>query len=125
MSPGLSQAFRDRVYRVVRAVPRGRVITYGAIAGLIPAPAGVDWLAYRRIRARWVGYALAACPDDLPWQRVVNSQGGVSRRPGHGPHAQRNLLEAEGVIFDEQGRIDLQVYGWEPPEAWRVSHGLL
>ncbi len=100
-------------------------MTYGGIAALIPPPSGVDWLAYRRIRARWVGYALAACPDDLPWQRVINSQGRVSPRQGHGPHAQRTLLHDEGVIFDRQGTVDLQRFGWKPSQAWRAARGLL
>jgi methylated-DNA-protein-cysteine methyltransferase-like protein len=113
------------VYAIVREIPGGRVMTYGGIAALIPPPAGVDWDAYDHIKARWVGYALADCPESLPWQRVVNAQGRVSIRPGHGPHLQRNLLEAEGVIFDERGRLDLKRYAWEPTPAWLKQHGLL
>lgn len=125
MPSALSSVFREQVHAIVRAIPRGRVMTYGSIAALIPPPGGVDWLAYRRIRARWVGYALAACPDDLPWQRVINSRGQVSPRPGHGPHAQRILLRGEGVIFDRQGRVDLRRFGWQPSESWRAGRGLL
>ena len=100
-------------------------MTYGAIAALIPVPVGSDWLGYRRIRARWVGYALADCPDALPWQRVVNAQGGISARSGHGPHIQRNLLEQEGVVTNEHGRVDLKACSWIPDPAWCAAHDLL
>ncbi len=125
MTSRLSSAFRAQVHAIVRAIPTGRVMTYGSVAALIPPPGGIDWLAYRRIRARWVGYALAACPEELPWQRVINGQGRVSPRPGHGPHAQRTLLEGEGVIFDSQGKVDLQRFGWQPSGRWRSGRGLL
>jgi methylated-DNA-protein-cysteine methyltransferase-like protein len=111
--PGPPQAFRQQVFEAVRRIPRGRVATYGQIAARIPPPPGTDPLGYMRIRARWVGYALADCPDDVPWQRVVNAQGCVSTRPGHGPHVQRILLEEEGVVFGESGRVDLGSFGWE------------
>jgi methylated-DNA-protein-cysteine methyltransferase-like protein len=124
MGSRLSSAFRERVYQIVGAIPLGRVMTYGSIAALIPPPPGIDWLAYRRIRARWVGYALAACPDELPWQRVVNGQGRISRRPGHGPHVQRSLLRREGVVFDRQGKVDLERFAWKPGTAWLRARGL-
>jgi methylated-DNA-protein-cysteine methyltransferase-like protein len=55
---------------------------------------------------------MAACPQDVPWQRVINSQGKVSLRSGGGGAHQRELLEAEGVIFDERDRVDLKIYAW-------------
>ncbi|OGO66664.1 MAG: hypothetical protein A2030_08760 [Chloroflexi bacterium RBG_19FT_COMBO_50_10] len=58
---------------------------------------------------------MAACPQDVPWQRVINSQGKVSLRPGGGGSNQRELLEAEGVIFDERDRVDLKIYAWDGP----------
>jgi len=108
------ESFSQTVYSLVRRIPRGRVMTYGAIAALIPAPRGVAADSYRRVRARWVGYALARCPDAIPWQRVVNAQGQVSRRPGHGPHVQRWLLRREGVRFVGGDRIPLERYAWRP-----------
>jgi len=54
---------------------------------------------------------MAACPDDVPWQRVINSQGKISPRPG-GAEKQRQLLEQEGVEFDAKDRVDLKKYGW-------------
>ena len=62
------------------------------------------------------GYAMAGCPDDVSWQRVVNSRGMISLRADGRPDLrQRRILEAEGIAFDERGRIDLATYGWFPP----------
>jgi methylated-DNA-protein-cysteine methyltransferase-like protein len=67
---------------------------------------------------------MAACPSDVPWQRVLNSQGRVSLRPGGAE--QRRLLEEEGVVFDSRDRVDLKVYGWKgPSEEWCRAHYLL
>ena len=59
----------------------------------------------------WVGSAMAACPEDTPWHRVINAQGKISLRGG-GDSAQRVRLEDEGVIFDERGRVNLKEYQW-------------
>ena len=109
-SPPDPQMFNERVWQLVRQVPRGKVATYGQIALMIPTPAGVDFDAYRAQAPRWVGSAMAACPDDVPWQRVINSQGKISERPG--AKKQRQLLEEEGVVFVKD-RIDLKKYGWK------------
>jgi len=67
-------------------------------------------------RARQVGYSMAALPDDydVPWHRVINAKGEVSKRSGGNTfeNIQRTLLEAEGVKFDERGRVDLDRFGW-------------
>jgi methylated-DNA-protein-cysteine methyltransferase-like protein len=100
----MTSSFFERVYQVVRLIPPGKVATYGQIARLLEAPHA----------ARTVGWAMASSrDDDVPWQRVVNAQGRISgaRRVESG--RQRELLEAEGVVFDEDGRIDLTVYQWE------------
>lgn len=107
-------AYRQAVYRIVCSIPVGHVLTYGDIGQMIPPPSGIDLPAYARVRARWVGYAMRDCPDDIPWQRVVNAQGAISPRPGLGPQVQRALLEEEGVHFKENGRIDLDRYRWLP-----------
>jgi methylated-DNA-protein-cysteine methyltransferase-like protein len=104
-------AFNHRVWSVVRQIPAGRVATYGQIARLIPLPAGVDLQSYLAFGPRWVGSAMAGCPDDVPWQRVINAKGEISPRPG--AEQQRRLLEAEGVAFDERGRVDLGRFGWQ------------
>lgn len=118
-------AFYSRVYEIVCAIPLGLVMTYGNIALLIPPPTGVDHAGYARIRARWVGGAMAACPDDVPWHRVINAQGGISKRAGFGPQLQRILLEDEGVVFDAHGQLNLKVYGWDPDADWLLDRGLL
>lgn len=96
-----------RIYAVVRRIPRGRVATYGQVAEL----AGLAG------RARQVGYALHALPagSTVPWHRVINAAGGVSRRAAPGDElAQRQLLEREGVRFDPRGRVRLASASWRP-----------
>jgi methylated-DNA-protein-cysteine methyltransferase-like protein len=96
----------ERVYALVRQIPRGRVAPYGWIARWLGWPHG----------ARTVGWALRALRPgtDVPWHRVVNAQGRISLADAR---AQRMLLEAEGVVFDATGRIDLTTYAWKGPDA--------
>ena len=107
--------FRGRVYALVAAIPAGRVATYGQIAALAGHPR----------RARHVGNALAA-PDHpghphLPWHRVINAQGRISRRggadwsPGDAEPRQMRLLQAEGIAF-KTGRVNLEQFRWRPEE---------
>lgn len=119
------EQFNQQVYAIVAAIPPRRLMTYGGIAALIPPPAGIDPLAYTRIRARWAGYAMAECPSELPWHRVVNAKGEISHRHGHGPHVQRQLLLEEGIEVSPKGRVDLQSFLWEPETRWLREHGLL
>jgi len=101
--------FNERVWELARKIPRGRVATYGQLAMMLAPPAGVDSAAYQAFGPRWVGGAMAGCPDDVPWQRVINSQGRISQRPG--AEKQRQLLEGEGVVFAKD-RVDFKKYGW-------------
>jgi methylated-DNA-protein-cysteine methyltransferase related protein len=97
----------ERIYAVVRRIPKGRVATYGQVAEL----AGLAG------HARQVGYALSGVGprDDVPWQRVVNARGEVSPRAEVGwDEIQRSLLEDEGVDVDARGRIDLARFRWKP-----------
>lgn len=98
----------EAIYAVVRAIPRGRVATYGQVARLAGLPN----------HARLAGYALHALParSDVPWHRVVNAKGEVSpRRDGSGhDRLQRLMLERENVRFDGKGRILLRTYRWRP-----------
>jgi len=91
---------RTRIHAAVRRIPRGRVSSYGAVATAAGLPG----------HARQVGYALAALEDgtDVPWHRVVNARGEISPRSGDRSveALQRALLEAEGITFDERGRVD-------------------
>ncbi len=111
-SPPDPQAYNEQVWHLARQVPHGKVVTYGQIAQLIPLPAGVDPDEYKTFGARWVGEAMAACPADVPWQRVINAQGKISQRPG--AQRQRQLLEAEGIVFVKD-KVDLKVYKWPGP----------
>lgn len=124
-SPPDPKTYAAKVYELVRAIPAGRVMTYGQIASLIFPPGQMDVDQYRRLSPRWVGSAMANCPDDVPWQRVINSQGKVSARPGYGPLVQRSLLEQEGVPFDERERVDLNTYGWQPSADWLRAQGFV
>lgn len=91
------------MYRLVRRVPRGAVVTYGQVAVMLGRPRA----------ARAVGGAMGRCPDDVPWHRVVNAQGGVSRRRRVGSMlTQRIRLEQEGVPM-RRGRVVLARCRWE------------
>jgi methylated-DNA-protein-cysteine methyltransferase-like protein len=110
--PPNPQAYYEQVWQLVRQVPHGKVVTYGQIAHMLPLPGGVDPQAYKAFGPRWVGEAMAACPGDVPWQRVINSQGKISERPG--AERQRQLLENEGVLFVKD-KVDLKLYQWRGP----------
>jgi methylated-DNA-protein-cysteine methyltransferase-like protein len=103
--------FNHQVWDIVRHIPPGKVATYGQIARMIPLPEGMDPKAYQVFGPRWVGSAMAKCPEDVPWQRVINSKGEISPRPG--AQEQRGLLEEEAVQFNERSRIDLKIFGWQ------------
>lgn len=97
----------ERIFDCVQQVPPGRVTTYGTIGQIVGCP------------ARVVGYALhhlhnIARPD-VPWQRVINAQGRISTYGA----TQREILEHEGVQFDEQGRVDFGQFGWPDQLAER------
>lgn len=99
----------ERIYRLVLRIPRGRVMTYGQIARLLED----------RYSPRLVGWAMHATPKDernIPWHRVINSQGSIStgRVILTQPDVQQLLLEAEGVVFDARGHCDLKQYQWSP-----------
>jgi methylated-DNA-protein-cysteine methyltransferase-like protein len=99
----------ERIYRVVRQIPRGKVATYGQIARIVD-----------RCTARMVGYAMAALRGrtDVPWQRVINSKGEISiRSRGEGAHRQRKLLEKEGLRFDQRDRVNLRKVQWAGSRA--------
>ena len=110
--------FFERVYQLVRQVPPGKVTSYGAIARMLDHPHA----------ARTVGWALHSLPEgsDVPWQRVINSQGRISTScREHGTDRQRALLEAEGIEFDERETVDWGRFGWEGlawPEVEELMH---
>ena len=94
--------FPQAVWRLARRIPRGRVATYGQLAALLGRPRA----------ARAVGYAMHACPRDVPWHRVVNASGGISRRARmESMVTQRILLVREGVAL-RSGRVILARHRW-------------
>jgi methylated-DNA-protein-cysteine methyltransferase-like protein len=111
LPPAQRTAFFQAVWALVRQIPAGKVSTYGQIAARIPVPPGVSAEDFKALRARWVGQAMAECPANVPWQRVINSEGKISPRPG--ADLQRQLLEAEGVVFDDRAHVNLEIYGWQ------------
>ena len=120
--PPDARAFNPKVWEAARQVPYGKVATYGKLAELVGAPQGIDPEDYTSLGPRWVGTAMAACPADVPWHRIVNAQGRISIRTGGGHLKQRALLEAEGIEFDDKDRIDLNRFGWGiPPLARQIS----
>ncbi len=105
----------ERIHDLVRRIPRGKVAAYGQIA---------HWLGWPR-GARTVGWALRAlrAGTDVPWHRVINAQGRISLR---GDDVQRGLLEAEGVVFDKTGQIDMKTHAWKGPSIeWLAENGEL
>ena len=95
------------ILKVVRAIPEGRVATYGQVASLAGIPRN----------ARQVGTVLRDLPEDsnVPWHRVVNAAGRISSRSQHSVFEglQRHLLEEEGVTFEDVEQIDLAEYRWD------------
>ena len=97
--------YRERVFEIVREIPAGQVMTYGQIAEIL----GENYTP------RTVGFVMHAATEDVPWQRVINAQGACST--GHivlPVNLQQQMLESEGVVFNEKGRCDLKKYRWQP-----------
>ena len=94
-----------RIYHCIREIPAGSVATYGQIASMVGCG------------PRQVGYALSALKNkvtDIPWHRVINREGRISVRSTDGFSLQQELLEAEGVLFSLDGRVNLGDFGWQP-----------
>lgn len=101
------KVYRQKVYDIVRAIPAGMVMTYGQIALIL----GEGYTP------RTVGYVMhAAETENVPWQRVINSQGKCSTGRITMPlNLQQEMLEAEGLLFNGKARCDLSLYQWHPP----------
>jgi len=106
MRYNIEKGFYERVVKFIKTVPAGKVATYGQIADYAGNPRA----------AREVAYILHSSSEkeNLPWQRVINSKGRISMKPGRGYELQKRLLEDEGVVFDEEGRIDFDKFLWQP-----------
>ena len=106
-------AFAQQVYAMVGQIPNGKVATYGQIAELVG-----DALA-----AREVGHIMSCVPAELklPCHRVVNRTGGLAPEYAFGGQdRQRALLEAEGVTFLTDGRIDMVLHLWGEYEQFDI-----
>jgi methylated-DNA-protein-cysteine methyltransferase-like protein len=92
-----------KILQAIQRIPRGKVATYGQIAGMA-GNSRASRLVVRTLRSREGA--------NLPWHRVINSQGMISLR-GRGYEEQRKLLESEGIVFDGNDRIDLKRFQWQ------------
>ena len=102
--------FTAEVIRLIKAIPPGKVATYGQIAyttGLYPSVRRVVWILHS-----------FSDKERLPWHRVVNRKGEISLRPGTGYEKQKKLLEEEGIEFDKKDRIDLDLFLWDPDDFY-------
>ena len=105
--------YRARVYRIVRKIPRGRVMTYGQLAEIL----GDGYTP------RTIGFVMHGSDDKTPWHRVVNAQGGCSTGRIVIPYdKQQRMLEHEGVEFNDRARCALKQYLWIPSD--KRTHGL-
>ncbi|MDJ0835738.1 MAG: methylated-DNA--[protein]-cysteine S-methyltransferase [Acidobacteriota bacterium] len=103
----MKSTWNQKVWNLVKTIPRGKVASYGQLAGMLGQPR----------KARHVGYALHQTPEDLvlPWHRVINAQGRISFSEHSQEYLmQKAMLEAEKVTFQDGNRIDMKVYGWRP-----------
>ena len=100
------QPLSERIVKVIRKIPKGKVATYGQIADLAGNPRA----------ARQVVRILHTLSENekLPWYRVINSRGTISLRPGEGYEIQKAILIKEKIIFDDNDKIDLKRFGWNP-----------
>lgn len=97
--------YRERVYAVVRQIPKGHVMTYGQLATEL----GEGYTP------RTVGYVMHGADEDVPWHRVINSQGKCSTGRLTIPiDLQQELLEGEGIVFSSSGKCDMKLYQWFP-----------
>jgi methylated-DNA-protein-cysteine methyltransferase-like protein len=94
-----------RVFALVRACPAGRVTTYGWIGKAVGYPRG----------ARMIGWIMNESAEGVPAQRVINSKGELSGSWAFGQRGRmRQLLEAEGIVFSTDERVDMKRFGWDP-----------
>ena len=106
--PRVDEAFKNQVYRLVARIPRGKVMTYGQIAALC----GAGWAAWE------VGQIAHTGPTGLPWQRVVNKQGGLAAGwPNGGRAAHAAALRADGVTVSDDFTIDIAQLLWNPDQT--------
>jgi methylated-DNA-protein-cysteine methyltransferase-like protein len=111
----------NEIYKIVQSIPKGRVLTYGVISHMIGgrmSAQGVGWAlkalgSAKRIQTAKKSRTVVYNSVTVPWQRVVNAQGGTStHKVGLPPDLQKQMLEAEGIEFNDEGKLDLDEYLW-------------
>lgn len=106
--PRVDAAFKQQVYDLVAQIPQGRVMTYGQIAALC----GAAWAAWE------VGQIAHTGPSNLPWQRVVNKQGGLAAGwPNGGRAAHAAMLIADGIDVSDDYKVDVAKLLWKPDQT--------
>ena len=102
----MADSFSAEIYRLAGQIPAGRVCTYGTLAMLAGRPGA----------GRTVGWLMSRAPEGLPAHRVLNRRGEMSPPEVFGEGVQRSLLEAEGITFGLDGRVDIKAHLWEGEE---------
>ncbi len=113
----MAEPLTKKVIELIREIPEGRVTTYGFIAALAGNPRA----------ARQVARILHSCSpkEGLPWHRVVNREGRISLRPFQGYEIQKQLLEDEGILFNQKDKIDLNIFLWDGlVKGYTATHSL-
>ena len=110
----LEMNFRERVEAIVRQIPRGRVMTYGQLAGLCGNARA----------ARIVGGIAHFGDPNLPWQRVVSKTGGLAAGYPGGREGHRQVLEQEGIVLDDQLKVDIAALLWKPTDPDYMDGGV-
>ena len=128
-NPPNARSFFETVWDIVCQIPPGKVSSYGQIASMIPPEEDMDPVQMKQLAPRWVGTALRKTPrgKSIPWHRVINSQGKISFPIGSAQaKEQRQLLELEGVVFNQRDKVDFAIVAWQgPDDAYLAGKGLL
>ncbi len=112
--PPDQQNYYEQVWDLARQIPEGKLATYGQLGQMLDLPENFNAEDYKVLCSRWVGEAMAACPQDVPWHRVINSQGKISQR--YDADKQKQLLEKEGHQF-LNGKLNLDIHQWGNEDA--------
>lgn len=107
MDAEVDAGFKQRVYEIVRQIPKGKVMTYGQIAALCGNPRA----------ARIVGGVAHFGDPELPWQRVVNKSGGLAAGYPGGVQGHKAHLETEGVVVSDDFRVNISELLWQPNQT--------
>lgn len=100
------EVFTRKTIEVIQSIPSGKVMTYGQIAACAGSPRGARQVA-RILHSMSKKY-------ELPWHRVINSQGGISLYEKESQLAQEELLQSEGVLFNSNGKVNLELCRYDP-----------